>query len=115
MIARKQIENTIPVLGVSDLERSIEFYRRVLGFEVEWNAGQICSVGRDGSSIMLRSEQELAPATVWIGIDDASLFDAIGKSGAEIIEPPANKPWAYEMTIADPDGNLLWLGAEPRV
>jgi catechol 2,3-dioxygenase-like lactoylglutathione lyase family enzyme len=113
-MARKQIENTIPVLGVSDLERSIEFYRRVLGFEIEWNAGHICSVGRDGNSIMLRSEQELEPGTVWIGIDDDSMFDAIMKSGAEVLEPPANRHWAYEMTIADPDGNALWLGAEPR-
>jgi catechol 2,3-dioxygenase-like lactoylglutathione lyase family enzyme len=113
-MSRKQVENTIPVLGVSDLERSIEFYRRVLGFEVEWNAGHICSVSRDGSSIMLRSEQERAPSTVWIGIDDGSMFEAIGQSGVEVIEPPSNKPWAYEMTIADPDGNMLWLGAEPR-
>lgn len=111
---RKLVENAIPVLGVSELERSIEFYRRVLGFEVEWNAGHLCSVSRDGSSIMLRCEEEIAPGTVWIGIDDDSLFDAIGKSGAEVLEPPSNKPWAYEMTIADPDGNVLWLGAEPR-
>ena len=110
----KQIENTIPVLAVSDLERSVEFYRRVLGFTLEWNAGQICSVGRDGSSIMLRSEQGPAPGTVWIGIENDAMFDAIQRSGVEVIEPPSNKPWAYEMTIADPDGNLLWLGAEPR-
>ena len=111
---RKQIENTIPVLGVSDLKRSIDFYRRVLGFELEWNAGHICSVGRDGSSIMLRSEQELSPSTVWIGIDDDSMFEAIVGTDVEVIEQPSNKPWAYEMTIADPDGNILWLGAEPR-
>jgi predicted enzyme related to lactoylglutathione lyase len=114
-MSRKQIENTIPVLSVSDLNRSIGFYQRVLGFEVEWNAGHICSVGRDGSSIMLRSEEDVvAPSTVWIGNDDDSIFETIGKSGAKVIEQPSNKPWAYEMTIADPDGNILWFGAEPR-
>jgi uncharacterized glyoxalase superfamily protein PhnB len=63
---------------------------------------------------MLRSEEVVAPTTVWIGIYDDSIFEAIGNSGAEVIEQPSNKPWAYEMTIADPDGNILWLGAERR-
>jgi predicted lactoylglutathione lyase len=64
---------------------------------------------------MLRSEEDVvAPSTVWIGNDDDSIFETIGKSGAKVIEQPSNKPWAYEMTIADPDGNILWFGAEPR-
>jgi catechol 2,3-dioxygenase-like lactoylglutathione lyase family enzyme len=111
---RKQIENTIPVLAVSDLDRSIEFFRRVLGFDVEWHAGSICSVGRDGSSIMLQSQEHVVLSTVWIGIDDESIFDVILASGVKIVQLPANKPWAYEMKIADPDGNILWLGAEPK-
>ena len=113
-MSNKQIENTIPVLAVSDLDRSIEFFRRVLGFDVEWNAASICSVGRDGSSIMLQSHEHVVPSTVWIGIDDDSIFDSIRISGAKVVQAPSNKPWAYEMKIADPDGNILWLGAEPR-
>jgi len=113
-MSRKQIENTIPVLAVIDLDRSIEFFRRVLGFVVEWNAGSICSVCRDGSSIMLESRESVVPSTVWIGIDDDSLFDSIQSSDAKIVQLPSNKPWEYEMKITDPDGNTLWLGAEPR-
>ena len=97
-----------------DLERSIEFFRRILGFEVEWNAGPICSVARDGNSIMLQSQERPTPSTVWIGIEDDSIFEVIGRSDAKVIQSPSNKPWAYEMKVADPDGNTLWLGAEPR-
>jgi hypothetical protein len=25
-----------------------------------------------------------------------------------------NFSWAYEMKFADPDGNVLWLGTEPK-
>lgn len=39
---------------------------------------------------------------------------SVSRDGAEVLEPLANKHWAYEMTIADPDGNVLWLGDEPR-
>lgn len=110
----RQIENTIPVLGVRELERSIAFFKDVLGFEVEWRADSTCSVGRDGCSIMLQIHEEPRPTTIWIGLDGDALFPRIQQSGAMILQLPTNTPWAYEMRIADPDGNILWLGAEPK-
>jgi uncharacterized glyoxalase superfamily protein PhnB len=111
---QRQIENTIPVLTVRDLNRSIAFYKDVLGFEVEWNAGVVCSVARDRCSIMLQVSDEANSGTVWIGLEGDALFAALEKSQATILQPPSNKPWAYEMKIADPDGNVIWLGAEPK-
>lgn len=108
------IENTIPVLAVRDLDRSIAFFKSVLGFDVEWNAGSTCSVARDGCSVMLQVQAETHPATVWVGLDSAALFAQIQKSDAKILQPPTSKPWAYEMKIADPDGNVIWLGADPK-
>ena len=113
-MSQRQIENTIPVLTVRDLNRSIAFYRDTLGFEVEWNAGVICSVARDRCSIMLQVSDEARNGTVWIGLEGDSLFGALEKSRVTILQPPSNKPWAYEMKIADPDGNVIWLGAEPK-
>lgn len=113
-MSHKQVENTIPVLAVSNLERSIEFFRRILGFELEWNAGPICSIGRDGSSVMLELHEKPNPSTVWIGLDGDALIQSVEDSGVEILQAPSSKPWAYEMKIADPDGNTIWLGAEPK-
>ena len=110
----RQIENTIPVLPVRDLSRSIEFYKDVLGFDVEWNAGAVCSVARDRCSIMLQVSEVAGSATVWIGLDGDELFAALEKSTAKVLQPPTNRPWAYEMKIADPDGNVIWLGADPK-
>lgn len=112
-MSQRQIENTIPVLAVRDLDRSIAFFSDVLGFEVEWNAGAICSVARDGCSIMLQVQEGVQVGTVWIGVHDDSLFAVIQQSDARVLQPPSNKPWAREMKIADPDGNVIWLGAEP--
>jgi len=108
------VENTIPVLTVNDLERSIEFFHRVLGFQVEWNAGTICAVSRDGSSIMLQVQDNPNPGTVWIGLDGTTLIESVARSGVEVLQAPSNKPWAYETKVADPEGNTIWLGAEPK-
>jgi predicted enzyme related to lactoylglutathione lyase len=108
------VENTIPVLGVRDLARSIEFYRDALGFALEWSAGTVCSVARDGCGIMLQVQEQVCASTVWIGLDSDSIFGEVEKPGVRVIQKPTNQPWAYEMKIADPDGNILWLGAEPK-
>jgi catechol 2,3-dioxygenase-like lactoylglutathione lyase family enzyme len=109
----KRIENTIPVLPVTDLARSVEFYRRTLGFELDWKTPGLCSVVRDGCSLMLQREPEGSRTTVWIGLEDASLFSEVAGAGATVLQAPTKQPWAYEMKIADPDGNTLWLGADP--
>jgi len=110
----RQIENTIPVLAIGSLDVSIAFYRDVLGFEVEWSANGICSVTRDGCSIMLQQRDAVGNGVVWIGLEDDSLIRSAEKSGARILQSPTNNPWAYEMKLADPDGNVLWLGTEPK-
>jgi catechol 2,3-dioxygenase-like lactoylglutathione lyase family enzyme len=111
---RQQIENTIPVLSVRSIDQSIAFYRELLGYEVEWNAGSVCSIVRDGCPIMLQAKGDPEPGTVWIGMVDDSLYATILNAGATVLQPPTRRSWAYEMKVADPDGNVLWLGADPK-
>lgn len=112
------VECTIPVLPVRDLAASLRFYTETLGFQVDWgdDAGSlIASVSRDGQPIMLSQLQPwVAPAWVWIGLDDETLFDVYRSRGVTVLQEPRNYPWAYEMKFLDPDGNVLWLGTEPK-
>jgi catechol 2,3-dioxygenase-like lactoylglutathione lyase family enzyme len=112
-MSARRIENTIPVLPVRDLDRSIEFFQRTLGFDLEWKTPEICSVARDGCSIMLQRSTDGSRATVWIGLEDDSLYSKLTGSGATILQAPTRQPWAHEMKIADLDGNTLWLGTDP--
>jgi predicted lactoylglutathione lyase len=116
--SERQVECTIPVLPVRDLNRGIRFYTETLGFKLDWGGGEhsiICSVSRDGCSIMLSQDAKPLPGVwVWIGLEDDSLFQLYRSKGVKIRQEPKNHPWAYEMKFEDIDGNVLWLGTEPR-
>ena len=111
----RDVECTIPVLPVSNLQRSLTFYTETRGFKLAWRGQIIGSVSRDGRSIML-SEFSGNPGGgwVWIGVEDDSLFDEYLRKGVKVLQKPENHVWAYEMKFEDPDGNVLWLGTESR-
>lgn len=112
-----RIENTIPVLPVRDLRRSIDFYVGSLGFKLDWGGAEgdkVCSVSRDKRPIMLLQKDKIeSPGWVWIGTD-AALFDLYRSKGVKVFQEPKNYTWAYEMKFEDIDGNILWLGSDPR-
>jgi predicted lactoylglutathione lyase len=118
MKAVRQVEGTVPVLSVRNVTKSIEFYTRMLGFKLDWRGTQntgICSVSRDGHAIMLQEwDEKRSPVWVWIGLASAELFDEFMQNGVSVLQEPQNNDWAYEMKLEDPDGNVLWLGTEPR-
>jgi catechol 2,3-dioxygenase-like lactoylglutathione lyase family enzyme len=113
------VENTIPVLAVSDLPASIRFYRDMLGFKLDWGGendlSHIVSVSRDGHAIMLQYRGIVTASCVWIGGTIlVPLWDNIRMHRDDIVvQRPTNQCWALEMKIKDPDGNILWFGTEP--
>ena len=111
------VECTIPVLPVRNLARSIRFYTGKLGFKLDWRGEVVCSVSRDDKPIMLRqrgSREKTVPVWVWIGLDSDRLFKLYRAKRVKVLQQPMNHAWAYDMKFADPDGNVLWLGTEPK-
>jgi predicted lactoylglutathione lyase len=112
-----QVECTIPVLPVENLARSIRFYTAKLGFKVDWCGSIVCSVSRDGHSIMLRQKrarEKSVPVWVWIGMTSDSLYQKFRTKGVRVLQEPRNHSWAYDTMYADADGNVLWLGTETK-
>ena len=111
----KKVECTIPVLPVKNLKDSIKFYVETLGFTVDWEGQFFASVSRDGCPIMLNEKHDSTDqAWAWIGLADDTIFDEYKGKGVNVFQEPQNHPWAYEMKFEDIDGNILWLGTEPR-
>ena len=115
--ARHRFGHATPIFRVRDLEASLRYYTRVLGFKEDWkDPGILASVSREKVCLFLCEGDQSAPrAWVWIGAKDiVPLHAELVKRGAIIRQPPTNHWWALEMQVADPDGNVLRIGSEPR-
>lgn len=108
-------EGSQPILRVSDLDASVEYYVNVLGFKLDFRES-IASVSRGRCALFLvEGDQGHPGAWVWIGVSDVdAVYDEYRASGAKIRQPPTNFSWACEMQVEDPDGNVLRLGAEAK-
>jgi len=114
---RVRFEGSAPILRVEDMRASLRFYVDALGFKnASWGNDDFTSVSRHTAGIYLcRGGQGRGGAWVWIGVEDAEkLHQELKARGITIRLPPTNFPWALEMQIEDPDGNVLRLGSEPR-
>jgi catechol 2,3-dioxygenase-like lactoylglutathione lyase family enzyme len=110
-------ECSTPILRVERMEASLRYYVNVLGFEnAAWGDDCFTCVSRDGAGIYLcRGGQGHVGAWAWIGVDDArTLYQAYLERGAIIRQGPVNHPWALEIQVEDPDGNVLRFGSEPE-
>ena len=109
-------EGVNPLLRVTDLSASLEYYVAKLGFKIDWQAPFFASVSRGKCHIFLSvGDQGHLGSWVWIGVEDAdALVREYQASGARVRNPPTNFEWAYEMQIEDLDGNVLRLGSEQK-
>jgi predicted enzyme related to lactoylglutathione lyase len=120
--ATARLERVVPILRVTDLKASLRWYQAVLKFTKDWEAGDdpakptIASVSRDGLAVMLTEyDQGVVGGWVWIGVSDIEpLVDELAAKGVELVLPPTNFSWAYEMRVEDPDGNVLRFGSDTR-
>lgn len=110
------VEMIDPILPVGDLTRSLTYYTDVLGFDAaDWNTGDFTAVSLAGHGIYLAQGMQGRPGTwVWVGVGDVrAVHELYEARGAIIRLPPTAYPWALEMQIEDPDGNVLRFGSDP--
>ena len=118
-----QFHGIQPVLPVADVTRAARYFRDVLGFELDFIAGEPPSYARVkkgdrsyGDPVYIRLWQspprDAAPwrgeIVIHVGHDVDGLFRAYRQRGVAIVEPPTSQPWGLrEFAIREPDGHLL--------
>ena len=97
-----------------DYERSVAFYRDVLGLHIfrEWASGTVFFIGGG----LLELSRSAGPVTddklsLWLQVRDVDAeFKRLETAGVAVVEAPVDEPWGLrEARIRDPDGLLLVL------
>jgi len=110
-----------PVFVVEDVKRSVEHYRKVLGFRTEFEYGNPTSyagVERDNLLIHLQAARESkwkpGQSAVYVFVTDVdALYRELKSSGARIVNGPKDYPYGMrDFDVQDLDGNSLCFGME---
>jgi catechol 2,3-dioxygenase-like lactoylglutathione lyase family enzyme len=112
-------------LFVEDLDASVAFYERALGFRVARREPAYASLRRGDAELGLApiatlpargagpgfSQERLARdrgagVEIVLEVEDLSAaVDAVGRAGFGLVEPPQARPWGLrDFRLADPDG-----------
>ena len=116
-LKHSELSRPIPIFNVRDLRASQRYFRDILGFKVDWEAGNppdFGSVSRGEAAIFMCQGCQSTPGA-WIMLftgDVDKLYQEFAAHKALIRMPPTNMPWNLrEMHVADPDGNVMRFGA----
>jgi catechol 2,3-dioxygenase-like lactoylglutathione lyase family enzyme len=118
-ITASRINAMSPVLIVADIDSSIEFYTRKLGFNIDFRYQDFyAGISKDSFSIHLKSgkpsneertkkrnNEDLDVVFSVSGIED--LYEELSTKLAEIVQPLRNMPYGKEFYVADPDGYII--------
>jgi catechol 2,3-dioxygenase-like lactoylglutathione lyase family enzyme len=109
-----RIASTVPVLASLDIEQTLDFYTRHLGFTVGAQHAEYLILQRDGAELhfWLCAEKHIAENTsCYVRVTDTdALFAEFSKAGLKVA-PPAVHAWGMkELYVIDPHGNLLKFG-----
>jgi lactoylglutathione lyase len=122
------IESAFPILSTPDLARALGFYGDLLGGKITYHFpddGETQYVGLDlGSSHLgIGVDPELHAGTgvqrfsLWVYVDDCdAVVETSRAAGVTVLGEPADQPWGERVArIADPDGNVVILGARTEI
>ena len=105
-----------PILYVRDFEEAMKYYTEKLLFRKLWEWGsppRFGAVGLGKVEIFFCLKEQGRPGSwLMIFVEDVDEYcERISKLGAEVIEPPADRPWGVrEMHVRDPNEHVIRFG-----
>src|SRR5579862_3381883 len=110
------VTGSTPILAVSEMSETLEFYSNVLGFKKDWQDGEPPSMAGASwgkVSLMFSLQPEIAAHIeghgLWFSVEGVDeLYSQHQARGAEILSPIEDKPWGFrEYTVRDLNGYHL--------
>lgn len=115
-----KVDTVIPVLPVSDLERTHRYYCEILGFVEPWGFGEPLQYGGvqaeagELPAIHFTLNTSRSPGEAYILVGDVDAYFAqLKAAGAEFVFEVGDRDYGMrDFMIKDPDGNQLSFGSE---
>jgi uncharacterized glyoxalase superfamily protein PhnB len=114
--SRYRLDSAVPIFAVADLAKALEYYERVLAFDIAWQWGSppnLANVCRDHVSINLSvaaGTPTVSRVYVQMGGVDA-YYERVTAAGATVTVPIGNRPYGMrDFRIVDPNGHELSFG-----
>ena len=117
---KNEFPTAVPEIPVSDMDQALDYYRRKLGFNIDWGDadGGIAGISKGQCRMFLTDPDFRAqhgnapPVIIWLNLNSREevdeLYEIWKAAEAKIISPPESKPWKlHEFTASDLDGNLF--------
>ena len=109
-----ELNQAVPELPVSDVEKAQEYYRDHFDCKIEWlyPGKEIGAVSNGETAIFFRKrEGEFEPVVNWIYCSDVDeSYRVLKTAGANITEDIEDKPWGVrQFTVQDLDGNVFYF------
>jgi catechol 2,3-dioxygenase-like lactoylglutathione lyase family enzyme len=124
-LTSSRVKKMSPQLLVSDIERSVAFYTKKLGFGLDFIYEDFyAGIIRDGFTIHLKSAEGLErrrkedannenPEIVFSVEGVEALYNEFVNNSVHITQSLRIQPYGKEFYVADPDGNILAFMEEP--
>jgi predicted lactoylglutathione lyase len=116
-----ELPAAVPEIPVEDVDQAAQYYVERLGFNLDWGdevGGGIAGISSGHCRLFLTSRafreryKNSGPVVIWLNLNSIEEVNALHEvwraSHANIISPPAPKPWKlHEFAAVDLDGNLF--------
>jgi len=116
------ISHAEPILAVTDVAQTVNYWHEILGFPEKWTWGEPPEYGGvswHGAFVQFSQNKKLASASkgnaIFIRVIKLeSLYDFHQKKNAVIVEPLENKPWGMAgYTVQDINGYYIVFAGAP--
>jgi uncharacterized glyoxalase superfamily protein PhnB len=109
--AQRLLRKIMPELPLGDVAAGVAHYRDVLGFEVNYQQGDLGVMDRDGMRLLLieRTARHTGIGSCSFYVTDADALHAeLVAKGANVQGEPVSQPWGLrEFKVLDLEGNRL--------
>jgi catechol 2,3-dioxygenase-like lactoylglutathione lyase family enzyme len=108
-------QSVAPNLPVPDVPAAQEWYRAMLGLEINWIwEDDFGSVGSDSFEVFLYESDspKAVVCSLFVDLDDLHVvYERCREQGGEVVSELERKPWGLqEFSVRDPGGNVLRIG-----